>query len=110
MMDFSSLEQALELSRKMLQLAEASDWEQVNRLDDERRHLLELGLVGQASEADRPRARGILEQIERLNGQTLDRLSQGKAELFDSIQLFRHRQDAALAYMACEQDSLSDGE
>lgn len=107
-MDLSSLEQALELSRTMLQLAEASDWEQVNGLDDERRRLLEAGLAGQAPESERPRVRGLLEQIEQLNGQTLARLGQGKAELYDSMQLFRHRQDAAQAYMSCEQDSFSD--
>lgn len=107
-MDLTSLGQALQLSQKMLQLAEASDWEPLDGLDAERRQLLEAGLAGEVSETERPEARAILQQIQGLNDRTLARVSQGKVALYESMQLFRHRQDAASAYVACEQDSFSD--
>ena len=109
-MDFQALEQALELSQRMLQLTEASDWQALDALDDARKILLDRGLAGTVPAAHRARVRDILQAIEGLNTQTLDLLSQGRDQLYESIQLTRHRQNAASAYISCKKESFSDAE
>lgn len=107
-MNLQTLQEALRLSQRMLQLAEQADWETLDALDDERRRLLDAGLADKGTATEQASARGILQVIQDLNSQTLDLLGQGKAQLYESMQLARQRQGAASAYIACEKDSLND--
>jgi hypothetical protein len=89
-------DKALQLSRRIVQLADSGSWDEMQRLDQERKSVLEDLFATDTSEL--PDVKEKIEQIIRLNDQAMERCSKAKESLLSDQKKMKLGKQAITAY------------
>lgn len=92
------LERATQLSRTMLEAAEAGDWQRVQALAAERKPLVQDAFAGDLSEAARNALEAPLRRLAHLNDQLIELTAAARDDRGEQLGQVRAGQKAAGAY------------
>ena len=86
----------------MARLGEEGEWQQVVECDQNRVKLLETCLGGGVPETEKPYAVKMLQEIQSLNDQLVEKARKERSEVAEQFKLFNSQKDASAAYGACQ--------
>ncbi len=93
------LQQAVLLSRKMLETAHQNDWVQMRQLDQERMDWLKQAFAAGFADPEQAQARILTEEIQQLNQQAMHRVQDALAVSRQSARDLQRNLQAARAYL-----------
>ena len=85
----------------MLQAAEKGEWDDLERMDGERRGLVEAWVGHEKMSADPQQASTVMNEMIALNQQILQLASAEKLQLMDDFKGLRQKRAGATAYNNC---------
>ena len=92
------LQQALELSKRTLELAEKEEWAAINKLDAERMECLKACFESESGISDKPSAAAIVKEILEINQKVSNTAGGARKELEESLLSLRKGRAATDAY------------
>ena len=97
--NYQELSQLQEISRKMLNLAEACDWDKLPDLEDERKSLMQSFFSHQISIRDSAQVKQVIQDVLSINDDIAKLAQQEKTSIGHQVQGMKKRQNVHSAYL-----------